>query len=177
MPNYCECYLRISNDTDESGIAEVENFIKDDSSLISFNKIVPYPDNWRKLDDDRQAWEQEIAKLSDGERQKIDWSKAPKDGYNQDGYNWCVLNWGTKWDACNPSLYGGKKYDNEITLMFETAWAPPTPAIDALALKFPKYLFCLEYYERGMQFCGSIIWEDGKRKNETQGEYFGFRGG
>ena len=73
-------------------------------------------------------------------------------------YDYCVNEWGTKWDV------GGDDYNepqqetpNDITMSFDSAWAPPIAAMDKLeALGFSVRLY---YYEPGMAFAG--IYEDG----------------
>lgn len=42
---------------------------------------------------------------------------------NNDWYNWCVENWGTKWDACEPTTVCDE--DDCLSFEFDTAWAPP----------------------------------------------------
>lgn len=72
-------------------------------------------------------------------------------------YDWCVANWGTKWDV------GGDGYEAQdipggLMLTFDSAWSPP---IDAFATLVDKFNFSIRamYYEPGMAFAG--IWEDG----------------
>jgi len=73
-------------------------------------------------------------------------------------YDYCVNEWGTKWDV------GGDDYNapqqetpNDITMSFDSAWAPPTVAYDKLeALGFTVRAY---YYEPGMAFAG--VYEDG----------------
>ena len=73
-------------------------------------------------------------------------------------YDYCVNEWGTKWDV------GGDDYNeptqeepNKIIMSFDSAWAPPTTAMDKFeALGFSVRLY---YYESGMCFAG--IYEDG----------------
>jgi hypothetical protein len=74
-------------------------------------------------------------------------------------YDYCVNEWGTKWDI------GGDDYNapqedgpNKITMAFDSAWAPPTAAMDKMMdLGFSVRLY---YYEPGMCFAG-IYSEDG----------------
>ena len=74
-------------------------------------------------------------------------------------YDYCVNEWGTKWDV------GGDDYNepqqdspNKITMAFDSAWAPPTAAMDKfMDLGFSVRLY---YYEPGMCFAG-IYSEDG----------------
>lgn len=71
-------------------------------------------------------------------------------------YNWCVTNWGTKWDvggedASIQDIHGG------VMLSFDSAWAPPTDAYHHLLEQgFQVYA---TYYEPGMAFAG--VWVDG----------------
>jgi hypothetical protein len=68
-------------------------------------------------------------------------------------YDFCVNEWGTKWDI------GGNDYNepqqdspNKITMSFDSAWAPPTAAMDKfMDLGFSVRLY---YYEPGMCFAG-----------------------
>jgi hypothetical protein len=74
-------------------------------------------------------------------------------------YDYCVNEWGTKWDV------GGNDYNepqqdspNRITMAFDSAWAPPTGAMDKMMdLGFSVRLY---YYEPGMCFAG-IYGDDG----------------
>jgi hypothetical protein len=74
-------------------------------------------------------------------------------------YDFCVNEWGTKWDV------GGDDYNdpidenpNKVIMSFDSAWAPPTAAMDKLMdLGFSVRLY---YYEPGMCFAG-IYSEDG----------------
>ena len=71
-------------------------------------------------------------------------------------YDYCVNEWGTKWDV------GAEGYEVEIendrlTLSFDSAWSPPIAAYEKLVeLGFEVRAY---YYESGMCFAG--MWEDG----------------
>ena len=71
-------------------------------------------------------------------------------------YEFCVAEWGTKWDICEARIIS--EDDKSMFLSFETAWSPPIGAYEKLsALGF----FIKGYYfEGGMMFCGS--WIDGE---------------
>ena len=53
-------------------------------------------------------------------------------------YEWCVKNWGTKWNGCDSWL------EDDI-LHFDTAWSPPIPVLIALSKKYPNNEFYLEF--------------------------------
>ncbi len=42
-------------------------------------------------------------------------------GYSKYGYNWCISNWGTKWDISYPGIFF---WENELILNYHTAWNP-----------------------------------------------------
>jgi hypothetical protein len=91
-----------------------------------------------------------------------------KYGYS-DWYGFCVANWGTKWDV------GGNDYgtptiteDGKMIAGFDSAWAPPTTAMERLAAM--GFTVKLYYYEPGMCFAG--IWEgDEDYSNDDYYEY------
>jgi hypothetical protein len=71
-------------------------------------------------------------------------------------YDFCVNEWGTKWD-----VGGADGYINDIEggvmLTFESAWAPPLNAYEKmLALGFKIHA---TYFEGGMMFAGD--WDNG----------------
>ena len=71
-------------------------------------------------------------------------------------YDWCVENWGTKWDVGGDNGYI-RPNPNTLKISFDSAWAPPTEAYRAMEeLGFEVKAM---YYEPGMCFCG--IYADG----------------
>ena len=80
-------------------------------------------------------------------------------------YDWCVSNWGTKWDVGadegtdKEERYGLKAtvVGNEASMSFDSAWSPPI----GLYNKLVELGFSVEatYFEPGMCFCG--LWRDG----------------
>jgi hypothetical protein len=85
-------------------------------------------------------------------------------GY-KDWYDWCVNEWGTKWDVGadgNPAqdIPGG------LMLGFDSAWSPPTAAYEKLMDQ--GFRIRAMYYEGGMAYAG--VWEDG------QDDYYEYSG-
>jgi hypothetical protein len=79
-----------------------------------------------------------------------------KHGY-RNWYDYCVNEWGTKWDVSadgQPAIDNG---DNTLSLNFDSAWAPPVYAYEKL--KDMGFKILAYYYEPGMAFCGK--WDDG----------------
>lgn len=82
-----------------------------------------------------------------------------KYGY-ADWYDWCVENWGTKWNACNVNYY---PEDDNTTIFFQTAWADVSNLIQELSRKYPKNTFEYSYAEEGMgNYCGFVNFKNGK---------------
>ena len=66
-------------------------------------------------------------------------------------YNWCVQNWGTKWDIFDVN-YASLDGDT-LEVVFTTAWSPPTEALVKGMLNH-GYTFELYYEEGGCCFIG-----------------------
>ena len=81
---------------------------------------------------------------------------AMVDCYGTDNwYDWCNHNWGTKWGAYDIEQL------TEERLTFDTAWAPPFPAIERISRMFPRSDFILAYAEGGSAFYGMATFRNG----------------
>lgn len=76
--------------------------------------------------------------------------------------------WSTKWDLneedqmnCSISLIE----DSEC--QFDTAWSPPEKVIQELSKKFPNDSFKLSFMESGMQFAGTIYYDNGSSYEDS----------
>lgn len=146
MPNHISNRLTLLCSEDEAArvFAAIAGSNKDGSAtLIDFNKLIPYPEEYVRLDRESREWEKS--------HPENPWKGRPADGFNQGGYQWCVDNWGTKWSA----------YDQEkrslTSIYFETAWSPPVPVMDALAARFPDLRFMLEYADEDIGSNAGVI--------------------
>jgi len=74
-------------------------------------------------------------------------------------YNWCVKNWGTKWDI-EATLSVEDKY--ELGYGFDSAWSPPVEAFEKISKKYPKLVFWLDYDEPSMGFKGMTRIQNGE---------------
>jgi hypothetical protein len=79
-----------------------------------------------------------------------------KHGYTT-WYDFCVNEWGTKWDVGADGQEALVQDANHITLNFDSAWSPPIGAYERLVEM--GFSIRAMYYEPGMCFAG--IWEDG----------------
>lgn len=145
MPNWCSNSITIQGSTDtlkplwEQAQANWKN---EDYGLL--NAMVPIP-----------------------EALKGTTSPAPDDGSQPyvDGhtnwYDWCINNWGTKWDINDEGLEFTDNGDGtaSITGWFESAWAPPIAAYNTFLDDNDGCSLYSSYEEGGMDFAG--IYEDG----------------
>ena len=82
------------------------------------------------------------------------------DGYNN-WYDWCVNNWGTKWDINDDGLVFEDTEDGYATISgwFESAWAPPIEAYNTYMENNEEIQILATYEEGGMDFAG--IYDNG----------------
>jgi len=75
-----------------------------------------------------------------------------KAGYEAEGYDWELKNWGCKWGACRGELVDDN--GSELFYSFDTAWSPPIAFLEQVAKLWPTLTFILEYEEGGIGFKG-----------------------
>jgi len=170
MPNHVAQDLWIYGDV--VTLNEFREFAHEGSGdmeyILSANKFIPYPKLYKDKDE-----------LADEARKNGDYSI--QDGFNSGGYAWCCENWGTKWGIYSARLTIPKSFSKSkkstLFYTFQSAWSPAKIIVHAMSKKFPTLKFKLKYYERGMQFKGTYIVEDGNVLEDTRSKYTGRRGG
>lgn len=181
MPNHCHNDLWISGATEDVDALLTLMGADLPEPKFDFNAVLPYPKAYNDRDDEFAALGHKGVAEKYGPR--------AQDGYNSGGYEWCVENWGTKWNAYRVARrdYMG------VCITFQTAWSPPRPVIAALHKKFPQLELSLEWFELGAAICGGVRyvleedfypeddatkWEAGVQAHEWKMEgYLGTRGG
>ena len=115
------------------------------------NEFHPVPPDLKivagRVGDDETAEQQALVLQENANRAKY--------GYTN-WYDWCVNEWGTKWDVGSEGSATLNK-DGSLTASFDSAWAPPIEAyrmLEDLGFEIKAY-----YFEGGMMFAG--IYEDG----------------
>lgn len=127
---------------------------------LDFNQFIPYPNTFKQQD-----------AVAEAHIRQHGWSAtAPRDGYNSGGYEWCVANWGTKWNASDA-------YREKNRLRFHTPWGPPEPVIKAMGQRFPTLTFTLKYFERGAGFQGVLKVKGDTVLDSSHDDYHGSLGG
>jgi hypothetical protein len=81
------------------------------------------------------------------------------------GYNWCLANWGTKWeDSGTRVISWSSSSDGETTqivIYMNTAWGPPDNGIQRISAMFPELVFTLAFHEDGMGLSGAVQFGEG----------------
>ena len=149
MPNWC-----LNSATFTASKEDFQKFRSLMSSGLSFEKISPTPEEL--MGHSVPIQDKELAQTFLQKYGETDW------------YNWRVKNWGTKWDldaaeflGCNPNWKELTDGSTEVTVSFDTAWAPPLEALKTLTTLFPSMMIDLKYFEGGMAFAGEAQFEDG----------------
>ena len=102
----------------------------------------------------------EIRKILESEEPALLGWMVPEPVYegDQDWYNWRIDHWGVKWDISSPYIIDeGTSY---ITFEFTSPWGPPVEAFYTWAREHEGVEFNLDYFEPGVQFVGSAIYQD-----------------
>ena len=152
MPNYCNNVVEIR------GPVKVVKTLVD--HRLDFMKIYPYPKDLdivagRSGADDSPEQIQLVA---------AEESNLKKYGY-KNWYDWCVSEWGTKWNAggsdnADMQIDFDEDGDDSIALFqFDTAWAPALGVLQKLRDDHPELSVECRYHEPGVGFMG--VWTDG----------------
>jgi hypothetical protein len=169
MPNWCANSLKLVAKTADSEkklaeiVQELARAHEAGESAEIFKLIKPIPEalmitsGWLGKDTPEQA----ALEIAQNENLK-------KYGY-KDWYSFCTGEWGTKWDAKTsdedvPFIIE----DNQVTIFFDTAWAPPMQIYYALE----EMGFELEatYVEQGMGYIG--FYTDGVDTCEKMTQFY-----
>lgn len=146
---------------EQKTISDLLVLMKSDKSPFDFDKLIPYPEMWATADKAFHEAEQKFnAEWKAAREAKIpftkNWSDLPPDGYNRGGYEWCVSNWGTKWNAYSIS------YDDE-SICFKTAWRTPIPIFVEISKRFPDLKLKIAYADEDRGYnCGLLLFKNGK---------------
>lgn len=162
MPNWCYCELSVVGPIEER--VRFKNFAEGDGQILDFNRFVSYPERFQVMD----------KKCDEMRKSGVPRNAIPKDGFNNGGYEWCVTNWGTKWNASCDDI---TEKPRSLVYRFDTAWGPPEPIVNVMAEMFPRLRFNLRFWEMGMGFQGQLMVKDRVIIKKWQGDYRGRRGG
>ena len=161
MPNYCNNDLHISH----PDVKMMRRFVKAYNRNRLLNEFIPVPP---ELTDSGMSMEKLMARRNkpynaDYEKEMKEFTESLNRKYfgYKDWYDFCVAEWGTKWDIglgdYGTILTADDARKSCISIAFDSAWSPPIQAYEKL--KDQGFEITAYYYESGMCFCGS--WIDG----------------
>jgi hypothetical protein len=171
MPNWCSNSVQVEGPADE--VKRFKEFVAGDNGSFDFNRILPRPEIYdytasggRTFDgkshrswyspprndpptdltgEALQEWHSEEHKrVFDAERPFTPEEQAELRKHGADNwYDWCVNNWGTKWNAGDVDLaeeYIPENPNEEgmLEYQFDTAWGPPEGIVRKLRKEFPN---------------------------------------
>lgn len=79
--------------------------------------------------------------------------------YNHGGQQWCIKNWGTKWDWEPQTV---TNLPQRAVIEFETAWTPPLPVVLAASRAHPEMVLALRFMEPMHAFRGEYVCAAGR---------------
>jgi hypothetical protein len=138
MPNWCNNTLTLKHED----ASMLDRFVKGYEADGVFGEFLPIPEELKGGTAPYRGDEAEGKRLLEAYG-AADW------------YEWCVKNWGTKWDITDDGSGYTRPNPNTLSVGFDTAWAPP--------IQFYEYLESLgfrveaTYFEPGMGFVGSYV--------------------
>jgi len=148
MPNWCNNTVEITHD-DPAKIKELVDAVNAGKFL---NYACPMPEDLQIVAGRAGADDSPEQKaLVEAETRNL-----ATHGYKT-WYDFCVNEWGTKWDVDAIETIELEGDVDHVTFGFDSAWSPPTGAMEHLMDK--GFRVVLYYYEPGMAFCG--IWDNG----------------
>jgi len=143
MPNWCNNYLELEHD-DPAMIERAKTAFADARLLAEF---APVP----------QALQIVAGRVgADDEPEQIKLQEQTMHNLSTYGYatwyDYCVNEWGTKWDVGGEGDQATVENPNAIKMNFDSAWSPPIAAME----KFQDLGFRVKlvYWESGMCYCG-----------------------
>ena len=151
MPNYCNNNIVITGPN--SVIDKIEKIANGDKGdLLQY--FYPMP---KALQDTTAPLQKDATKEEKAKAKE----NLKKYGYDN-WYDWRVENWGTKWDIMEFYNINRKEIgedESEISLGFDTAWAPALGAYEKFLDKNSNCSLKAYYYEPGCDFMGE--WDNG----------------
>jgi hypothetical protein len=160
MPNYCDNNITIRGKAKAIN-AIYQQCLRDDVDLCEAVRPIPKELNITagSLGGDDNPEQKAL--------EQKEQANLAKHGY-KNWYDWCVDNWGTKWDLCDAKYEYEDAGDGEAQLVIDcqTAWGPPLAVYEHLESK--GYYVYATYNEGGMGFAG--IWEGGHDDHYNYGD-------
>lgn len=148
MPNWCQNIVTFEHDN----IEEIKRMDDAFSRGELMQEFVPCP---QELRDGVSPTATDIAETN-----------IEKHGFPS-WYEWCVANWGTKWDVGGVDSISTIT-DNSILLQFESAWSPPIEFYETMIDN--GWRVKAFYYEPGVGFVGKWVDDENNENYDITGD-------
>ena len=166
MPNHCTNHLTVSGDAKEikrfhEAITAGER--QDHEQFRILDNLFPTPQELRETVKGFSANGGQNPENAEKQKANMEKFGVP------DWYEWNCKNYGSKWSDYDGVF--GQVSDNEINMVFVSAWSPIGEGIRNVSKQFPTLDFVLSYDEGGMAFCGGYAFRNGEIFADIEGEY------
>ena len=153
MPNHCYNRVQISNDAEDNS-KQFDELVAIFESQKPFSKIIPIPDYTKIPNEDGELPVRVEHKDADG-KVLFTTTEFPKSKKaDQRWYDFCVNNWGTKWEAYDFCTMDIEEDSAEFT--FNTAWGPADGIFDKIREDYPDVGISWFYDEPGCELAGYL---------------------
>ena len=147
MPNWCNNNVIVRHQDPE----QIAKVVKGYSEGSLFAEFFPCPAELSATVEIGEDYNSRLAELAKANLVKF--------GYPS-WYEWCIDNWGVKWDAGNETDEDLDCTDpNKVQLSFDTAWQPPVAFFEKLTEQ--GFNITAFYLEEGQGFVGKYTSADG----------------
>ena len=155
MPNWCKNRVRVwsgMSDTETEQLNRIKEIFESKDTV--FGKIIPSPD-WANIPNEDGELPVRIEhKNTEGEVifTTLEFPKSKKG--DDRWYQFCVQNWGTKWEAydfCTMDIE-----EDSAEFGFNTAWGPPEGIFDKIRENYPDVGISWFYDEPGCEIAGYL---------------------
>jgi Ferredoxin-like domain in Api92-like protein len=156
MPNWCQNFAEFRHEDP----TQVHRLLAAYKEQRLFTEFVPCPVD---LLESTPIGEDYVER--DKARQQ---ANTEKHGYPS-WYEWCIANWGTKWDIAEADWHMGD-LDEDATMVgvsFDTAWGPPVKFYEIMTAA--GWDITAHYLEEGQGFVGKFTSEDGDEGYDFDG--------
>jgi hypothetical protein len=147
MPNWCSNFVEVSHE-DPAKIRALADAMDRGEFL---DHVIPVPVELKETMSGSYGDEEKQAALEAQTQRNIEKYGAGN------WYDFCVSQWGTKWDVDCQGQVDVHPEGKLVTASFDSAWSPPVGVYQELVNQ--GYAVRAYYYESGMCFAG--IWDNG----------------
>ena len=161
MPNWCNNTLEISHED----VKMMRRFVKGWNRGRVLDEFIPVPpelkDGAMTLEKIRERQKKPYNHEYEKELEQLTEQLNLKYFGHKNWWDFCVFEWGTKWDIGFDSAYADYLTPDSargmVTVTFNSAWSPPIGAYEKLSEM--GFAIRAYYYEGGMAYMGT--WSDG----------------